>query len=195
MMFKKILTSILAIVMSAGLVVTETACTSNQVSSAISAVNSQLPTALSEASTISSLAGNTNVAVFMQTAGNLVSTDGPVIKSALAAWKAASGTDKVAKFNQLTAVVTSLASNVNLQFLQANKIASTQDEKLAVASLGALSLLLNGMSIALTNAGGVSAQMEVPTNQVASFYQKKDVKALAKVYGISYNQAVKLLNS
>jgi len=192
---KKIFTSILAIVMSLGLVVTETACSASQVGTAINVVNSQLPVALGEAAIIASLAGNTSVAAFMQTASGLVSTDGPVIKDAVAAWKSATGTDKTAKFNALTAVVTSLASNVNVQFLQANKVATTQDEQLAVASLGALSLVLNGMAIALTNAGGVSAAMTVPTSQVASLYQKKDVEALAKVYGVSYDQAVKLLNS
>ena len=110
---KKILTAVLAMFMVFG----QVACTSNQVNTAMNLINASVPTVLTEASAISALAGNPQLSAILTAAANGAKTDAPVIKAAVLAWQQNKTAGNLAA---AAAAVSSLASNINDQFIQAN---------------------------------------------------------------------------
>lgn len=181
-MFKKILSLTLAV----GMVIGGAACSSSQVSTAMSLINSSLPTVLSEASAITSLAGNQKLSDILQIAATDAKTDAPVIKAAVLAWQQNKTAGNLAA---AAAAVSSLASNVNDQFIQAQGLAVTTDDKLAVASLGALSLTLNGLVIALQSAG-VKTSMNTMPHEILPYVTHDEVQKAANEFNVSYDQAI-----
>ena len=78
-----------------------------------------------------------------------------------------------------------MASKVNAQVLAANKVANSDSEKLALASLVSFSVIVNGIAVAVASLN-TSAAMQLPAGcrDVMALAPQSDIDSVAAVYGI-----------
>ncbi|MGB8768653.1 MAG: hypothetical protein WCC92_03495 [Candidatus Korobacteraceae bacterium] len=178
---KKAYSVVLSLLMSMGLCVFNTGCSSSQTAKTVNTVLAEAGVALQSAAAFAQLRNDPALGAFFESVYNAAIVDLPLIKDAGAAWTA---NKSAGNLSALSAAVNTLASEVNAQVLAANKVANTDSEKSALAALLLFSATVNGMAGALS---GVSAKLVLPSGyrEVLALTPHSAQQQVAKAYGVA----------
>ena len=143
-------------------------------------ISSQVPADLIVAGSISSLAGNPDLAAVFTKIGNAASQDLPLIKIAADTWLA---NQTSGNFAALAAVCGALSNKLTPQLLAANGLASTDAEKIIVASVSVFVLGISAWSVAFSGFGVKTAANFHQIIQAAKLTPMTDVYRIAREYG------------
>ena len=181
-----ILSKLLAVTLGLAVLAGQVACSNSQTINVVNTIAAQLPVYLTAASNIATVAGDPALAAVFQQVSSIAQTDYPIIQAAVKAYQT---NQTSGNFNALVAAVNTAASQINAQVLQANKIADPKTEAVALASLSAFALVVNGMAIALAGVNKSSTPAATAAligyDDVKGYLSQKDIEQTAAVYGVS----------
>lgn len=180
--FEKSSCAVLSALLVMSLCVFETGCTKAQFDGVVATVNTQLPAVESLAVDIAALTGDQQVASVTASVAGAISADLPGVQAAVSAYLAnkTSGTK-----NAIFATVSALATSINAQVLQANKVLNPQSQQSVLRQIAAVAAVVNGMQLALAPFFNKTVQAKADFLQVQPYIPRSDVDQVAKVYGYS----------
>jgi hypothetical protein len=178
---KKAYSVVLSVLMGMGLCLFTTGCSSSQTAKTVNIVVAEAEVALQSAAAFAQLRNDPTLGAFIESVYSAAVVDLPLIKDAGAAWTA---NKSAGNLSALSAAVNTLASEVNIQVLAANKVANTDSQKSVLAALLLFSATINGMAAALS---GVSAKVTLPGGyrEVLALTPRSTQEQVAQAYGVA----------
>jgi hypothetical protein len=159
----KVVRSILAAALCVAIVPFQVGCNSSTVSQVLSQVSLQIPVALNLTQSILTATGSGGCS-FCGTVGAVAQTDLPLLQKYIADYQASSSAGTM---QQIYGVVDDMVNTINVQVLAANKVASSESEKLSLVALNSLATVLTIIdSLLITTQSKAQQQAHVAAHAI-----------------------------